>query len=82
MNTTQVRYRLNLIFQKIGYFVPPKDEDMLLDIDSLQFVVLIVEIEHEFSIRIRNEDFEKLNSFTNILEVVSNRLNEVIKNEE
>lgn len=61
-----IEEKLSEIFQKVGiYFEEPEFYDLPLQLDSLQFVEVIIELEETFMIKITNDfsEFEKLKSF-------------------
>lgn len=59
-----IREKLRNIFAEMGVFIDEDEGDAELNIDSLQFINIILEIEETFSMTV-DEDFmliEKLNS--------------------
>ena len=69
----EITNRLVSIFNEVGIYVTEADYDEILDIDSLQFVTIIIRLEEEFMIRISSdlEDFSDLKSFNDILNLVN-----------
>ena len=64
--------KLQKIFEKNGIFVDEDEREDPLEINSLQFVKLLVSIEEEFSIQI-DEDYysgEGLQSFSDFVNVI------------
>lgn len=66
MNTEQ---KLLDLFEKKGIFLSESEKDDELELDSIQFISMIIDIEETFSIRIDENDmlFEKFNTFNNYL---------------
>ena len=55
MDKTGLKEKLKHIFAENGLDIPDKEEDCLLDLDSLQTIALIVSIENAFDIEIPDE---------------------------
>lgn len=75
MNTAE---KLQKIFEKNGIFVDEDEWEDPLEINSLQFVKLLVSIEEEFSIQI-DEDYysgEGLQSFSDFVNMIDGALNQ------
>ncbi|MBQ7688336.1 MAG: hypothetical protein IJT27_03865 [Clostridia bacterium] len=75
MNTAE---KLQKIFEKNGIFVDEDEREDPLEINSLQFVKLLVSIEEEFSIQI-DEDYysgEGLQSFSDFVNMIDGALNQ------
>ena len=69
----QIKKRLKQIFESVGIYLDDDELDDELEIDSLQFVAVIVGIENEFLIRISNdfEDYSSLVTFNDFYNLVS-----------
>lgn len=70
-----IREELLNIFAQVGIFIDDYDE--ILQIDSIQFVNLILEIEETFTITVDEEYmlFERLNSFNAFESMIMETIN-------
>lgn len=70
-----IREELLDIFAQVGIFIDDYDE--ILQIDSIQFVNLILEIEETFTITVDEEYmlFERLNSFSAFESMIMETIN-------
>lgn len=70
-----IREELLNIFAQVGIFIDDYDE--ILQIDSIQFVNLILEIEETFTITVDEEYmlFERLNSFSAFESMIMETIN-------
>lgn len=74
-----IKESLKTIFEEYGADIDNKEE--LLEIDSIKYVAILVEIEKEFDIVIPDEylnynAFENINDFINLIEDLVNNLND------
>ncbi len=69
----QIKDKLKKIFESVGIYLADDGLDEELEIDSLQFVTVIIGIETEFLIRISNdfEDYISLVTFNDFYELVN-----------
>lgn len=69
----QVQKKVKKIFESVGIYLDDNQLDEVLEIDSLQFVTIILEIETEFLIRLSNDfdDFSSLMSFNDFFRLVN-----------
>lgn len=69
-----IKKRLIEIFESVGIFISDEaDMNEDLEIDSIQFVTLIIEIEEQFMLRISNdfEEYSELTSFNAFFNLVN-----------
>lgn len=55
MKETDLKRKLKQIFKENGLDIPDKEEDCLLELDSLRTIAIIVSIENAFDIEIPDE---------------------------
>ena len=69
----QIKDKLKKIFESVGIYLADDGLDEELEIDSLQFVTVIIGIETEFLIRISNdfEDYSSLVTYNDFYELVN-----------
>ncbi len=69
---TIIEQSLLNIFEQKGIFLSETEKDNELEMDSIQFISLIVEIESAFSISIADEDllFDKFSTFNSFLRYI------------
>lgn len=67
-----IKEKLLNIFDENGFLILEGEEDALLDIDSIQFLSVIVQIEGEFSVEIPDEFLisSLLNTFNDFLYLI------------
>ena len=68
-----VRDKLKTIFESVGIYLGDNEFNKELELDSLQFVTIIIEIETQFLIRISNdlEEYSELNTFNDFYRMVN-----------
>lgn len=75
VNTSEISIEKKLIkiFESVGVYIDYASYDEVLEIDSLQFVSVIMDIEETFLIRLTNdfEDFEMLETFQDFYKLVN-----------
>ena len=69
--------KLKLIFGRTGIYIENDDMDIALELDSFQFVNILINIEEEFLISLFDSDylFERLQTFRDFYEMVMTYLN-------
>ena len=55
--------------------IPEANLRETLDLDSLDYVDLVVEIENNFGIKVTPEDFKEINTFESFYQYVDRRIN-------
>lgn len=65
--------KLKIIFENVGVYLEEDDLDERIEINSLQFVNIIIKIEEEFLLRISSEryDYSELISFRDYLDMIN-----------
>ncbi|MED9903207.1 MAG: hypothetical protein UFG06_03395 [Lachnospiraceae bacterium] len=68
-----IQSRLQNVFEIVGIFVNEEDFDKEIEMDSLQFATVIIEVENEFLLRISNdfEEYSVLKTFRDFYKLVS-----------
>lgn len=69
----QIKDKLMKIFESVGIYLDDNELDKELEIDSLQFVTVIIGIETVFLLRISNdfEDYSSLVTFNDFYKLVN-----------
>ncbi len=57
---------------------PAADLKETLDLDSLDYVDLVVEIESSFGIKVKGEDFTTIATFQDFYEYIESRVNQIV----
>ena len=80
INKTNIEERLNRIISENGNDIASNNINEKLDIDSITFVSLIVEIENEFDIEIPDDYLliEKLGTYSQFLDMIIDLLEKKI----
>ena len=68
-------------FEVDGTILPSDNVKEKLDLDSLDFVDLVVVIENEFSVTVNGEDFVELTTFDKLYDYLIQRMPETVQNE-
>ena len=72
MNKTEIKEKLKTVFLENGLDIPENEEDTILELDSLQFIALVVGVENAFDIQIPDDYLsnEVLSSFGDFCELL------------
>lgn len=72
----EIENRLIEIFERSGIFILAAEYNVVLKIDSFQFVNILVDIETEFLINLFDKDysFDKLHTFTDFYKMIMDYL--------
>ena len=77
----QMKEKLKCVFEKVGIYLNDEEFEQELEIDSFQFVSVIIALEEEFLIHISNdfEDYSSLITFNDFYKLVAEYFDDVVR---
>lgn len=77
----QIKEKLKSVFERVGIYLADEEFDQELEIDSFQFVSVIIALEEEFLIHISNEfeDYSSLITFNDFYKLVAEYFEDVVR---
>ncbi|MCI8876849.1 MAG: hypothetical protein HFI77_12685 [Lachnospiraceae bacterium] len=77
----QMKEKLKSVFEKVGIYLTDEEFEQELEIDSFQFVSVIIALEEEFLIHISNdfEDYSSLITFNDFYKLVAEYFDDVVR---
>ena len=83
MDISQIKQKLSVIFNKVGVYISDEEYDEIIILDSLQFAIIIFEIEQAFNIYIGIDgdivSYNELKTVNNYLCMIQKALSKQIK---
>lgn len=76
-----MKEKLKSVFEKVGIYLTDEEFEQELEIDSFQFVSVIIALEEEFLIHISNdfEDYSSLITFNDFYKLVAEYFDDVVR---